>query len=307
MRQFSIITPTFNRAKYLSRVYDSLCQQGDVDFEWVIVDDGSIDNTREVVSKFENKFKIRYVYKENAGKPAAMNYGAQVADGLILVSLDDDDVLCPNTLETVWSYFDVKTGRFEHGCVCVSGLSQYENGDIIGQKFPNDYFVSDYIRYIKNMNITGDKCEFFLTEIYKKHPFPILKNEKQIAEGIMYIRISLSHKTLYVNRIFQEKQFLEGGLSMQNYWHLYPLSSELYYNETSCPPFSLKLQIKHSAKYIFFAKINHEKHVYKKAYNRRIFPLGILAYCMFSVKHFLLQKKIFKQKNYKKYVKISPM
>jgi len=307
MYQFSIVTPTFNRAEYLPRVYDCLCQQGDINFEWIIVDDGSTDNTKGVVYSFEKIFEIKYVYKENAGKPAAMNYGAQIANSHILVSLDDDDMLLPNVLETVWKYFDTKTGRFMHGCVCISGLSQYENGDIIGKKFPHDCFVSDYIRLIKNENILGDKCEFFLTNIYKKYPFPIIKDEKQIAESIMYIRISRTHQTLYVNYVFQEKQFLEDGLSRQNFWLMYPFSSELYYNETSTPPFRLKLQIKHSAKYIFFARINLKRHIYKTAENKAIFPLGVVAYCLFLFKDFIrtfpVTKRFFRRKTYKKYVK----
>jgi len=307
MYQFSIVTPTFNRAKYLPRVYNCLCQQGDIDFEWIIVDDGSTDDTKEVVSSFEKKFEIKYAYKENAGKPAAMNYGAHIANSQILVSLDDDDMLLPNVLEAVWKYFDTKTGKFLYDCICISGLSQYENGDIVGKKFPHDSFVSDYIRYIKNENILGDKCEFFLTEVYKKYPFPIIKNEKQIAESIMYIRISRTHQTLYVNHVFLEKQFLESGLSMQNFWLMYPFSSELYYNETSTPPFRLKLQIKHSAKYIYFARINQKKHIYKKAKNKTVFPLGVLAYCFFLFKDFIrifpLTKQFLKRKSYKKYTK----
>ena len=302
MYQFSIITPTFNRAEYLPRVYNCLCQQGDINFEWIVIDDGSTDNTKEVLSGFEKKFEIKYIYQKNAGKPAAMNYGAQIADSHILISLDDDDVLCSNVLETAWGYFDIGTGRFKHGCVYLSGLSKYENGEIIGKRFPHDYFVSDYIRYIKNGNILGDKCEFFITKIFKEYPYPIMKNEKQIAESIVCIRMSLAYKTLYVNRVFLEKQFLQGGLSTQNFWLKYPLSSELYYNEASAPPFRLNLQIKHSGKYIFFAKLNKKKHIYKEAKNKLIFPLGISAYYMLSIKRFFNDFLVAsKRKSYKKY------
>jgi len=303
MYQFSIVTPTFNRATYLPRIYDCLCKQRNVDLEWIIVDDGSTDNTKEVVSGFEKKFEIKYVHKKNAGKPAAMNYGTQIANSHILVSLDDDDILCPGALKTVWDYFDIKTGKFCHDCICLSGLCQYENGDIIGKKFPHDYFISDYIRYIKNKKIIGDKSEFYVTNIIKKYPFPVFENEKNIAPSIIVIRIALTYKTLYLNRILQEKQFLQGGLSTQNYWLMYPFSSELYYNEASTPPFRLRLQIKHSAKYIFFAKLNKRRHIYKKAENKLLFPLGFLVYHIFLLrrffKFFLITSK--KSKEYKKY------
>jgi len=287
MRQFSIITPTFNRAGYLPRIYNCLCRQGNADLEWIIIDDGSTDNTREVVSGFDRKFEIKYAYQENAGKPSAMNIGFQLADSYVSAFLDSDDILCPHVLETVWRHFDTKTGRFENDCACVTGLSQFENGDIIGKKFPHDYFISDYIRYIKNKKITGDKSEFFLTEVLKKYPYPLFKGEKNIAPSIVHIRIALTHKTLYINTVFQEKQFLQGGLSAQNYWIMYPLGSEFYYNATSISPFSLKLQIKHSGEYIYFAKMNRKKHIYREAKNKIIFPLGSISYCLLCFKYFL--------------------
>ena len=298
MHQFSIITPTFNRSKYLPNIYECLTKQGDIDFEWIIIDDGSTDNTNEVVSSFDNSFTIKYVYKENEGKPSAMNIGFQMADSYITLSaLDSEDILCPNVLGTVWKYFNAETGKFIQNCVCISGLCQYENGNILGMRFPNDEFVSDYIHYIKNKKITGDKCEFFLTEIIKMYPYPIFMNEKNIAPSYLHIRIAWKHKTLYVNEVFQTKQFLKNGLSTQNYWIKYPFSSELYYNDTSIPPLSLSLQIKHSGEYIFYAKMNKKEFIYKDAKNKFIFPLGMLSYFILATKHFLKKYILFQNIN----------
>jgi len=290
MHQFSILTPTYNRAKYLKNVYYSLCQQNNIDIEWIIVDDGSTDNTKEIINSFNenDKLKIKYIYKDNSGKPSAMNEGfKQLNSYITLITMDSEDSLCSGSLEAAWSYFDIHKKRFENDCVCLSGLCQYENKKIIGMKFPNDYYVSDYIKYIKNTNTIGDKCEFYITDILRCYPFPIFKDEKNIAPSIIPIRIALSYKTLFVNKIFQEKQFLQDGLSTQNYWLKYPLSSEYYYNEASTAPFILKLQIKHSAKYIFFAKINKKKHIFKEAKNKSIFILGLMAFYFIALKYFL--------------------
>ena len=295
MHQFSIITPSYNRAAYLPRIYDSLCQQKDIDFEWVIIHDGSTDNTRGVVSEFPKIFEIKYAYQNNAGKPSAMNLGTQMANSYISVSFDSDDILCRDVLKTVWSYFDINTGKFEHDCVCISGLCKYENGDIIGKIFPYDYYISDHIRYRHNKGLRGDKLEFVLTSVLKNYPFPIFNNEKNIAPGILMIRMALSHKTLYINHVFAEKQFLPGGLSTQNYWFVYTLGSELYYNEASIPPYKLLLQIMHSGKYIYFAKFNGKKNIYLNALNKHIFPLGIFYYFIFIIKLFL-KKFIIMQK-----------
>ena len=294
---FSIITPTFNRVKLLPRIYDCLQQQGDIDLEWIIVDDGSTDETKELISGFKKAFEIKYAYQENAGKPTAMNRGLQMADSHISISLDSDDILCANVLNDIWNYYDIKTNGFEKNCVCIAGLCQYENGDIIGKKFPNEYFVSDHIRYIKNKRIIGDKCLFYITNILKKHPYPILGGEKHIAPGIVHTHIAFQHKTLYVNKIFAEKQFLHDGLSSKNYWVINPHGAEFYYNETSVPPFRFKLQIRHSGEYIFFARMNHKKNIFGDAKNKKVFLLGIFAYFMICTKFIFKKIKFLRRIN----------
>src|SRR5229473_1606416 len=89
---FTVFTPTFNRSQTLSRVYEGLRLQTFRDFEWLIVDDGSTDGTKELVEKWqtESAFLIRYIYQENQGKPAAFNHGVQEARGELFVTLDPD-------------------------------------------------------------------------------------------------------------------------------------------------------------------------------------------------------------------------
>ena len=297
MHQFSIITPTLNRGKYLSRIYDCLCQQDNVDLEWIIMDGGSTDNTKEIVAGFKNIFEIKFKSQENDGKALAMNAGMQMSNSHITVSLDSEDILCKNVLKTVWSYFDIHAGKFVHDCAGLSGLCQYENGEILGKKFPHDYFISDYIRRRKNKNIYGDKCDFFLTEILKKYPHPIFENKKFIMESTIYNRIALTHKTLYLNLVFKEKQFFHGGLTAQVNWFKYPPGAELFYNEASIPPFKLSLQIKNSGEYIFYAKMNNKNNIFKEAKNKFIFPLGILAYFFLHVKYFLKKFKFLQDIN----------
>ena len=298
MRQFSILTPTLNRGKYLPRIFKSLCQQDDVDLEWIIMDGGSTDGTKDIVDSFQNKFSIKFKSRENDGKAAALNCGIQMAESYItLVSLDSEDILCPNVLNTVWSYFDINSGYFFHNCAGLSGLCCYENGDIIGKKFPKDYYISDYIRCRENKNIYGDKCDFFATNIIKQYPHPVYENIKYIVESTVYNRIALKYRTLYLNQVFQEKQFFQGGLTMQLNWIKYPPGSELFYNEASIPPFKLLLQIKNCGEYIFFAKINKKKLIYKNAKNKLVFPLGYISYLTLRIKYFLKRFKTLQNLN----------
>jgi glycosyltransferase involved in cell wall biosynthesis len=299
MHQFSIISPTYNRSKYLPAIFQCLNQQHGVDFEWVIVNDGSVDDTENIVNQLNNSpksFTIKYIRQKNSGKPSAINTGMELADSYITNWLDDDDILLPGVLSEVWRYFDLESRRFENNCIVLSGLCIYDTGKIIGDKYHKDYFVSDHISYIHNRNIWGDKCEFVVTEILKKYPYTIFEDEKNIAPGLTWTRLAAdNHETLYVNKIFNQKAFLEGGLSSQSYWYKYPKSSELFYNEATIPRFSLVLQIKHSSQYIEFARINKQRNIFSRALNKRIYPLGLCAYYYYLLKQFLKKIALFQE------------
>ena len=115
----TVLTPTFNRASLLPRLYKSLCKQTYRDFEWLVIDDGSSDHTKEILDQFvkENKISIRYYYKTNGGKHTAINLGLDVAKGEIFFIADSDDVLLPDSLSIVnpRGFFHLSILRF---CVC---------------------------------------------------------------------------------------------------------------------------------------------------------------------------------------------
>lgn len=294
MHQFSIITPTYNRAEYLPAVFNCLKEQGEIDLEWIIIDDGSNDNTREIVAQFNAPFSIVYEYQDNAGKPSAVNKGVSLADSYISLLHDSDDTLLPNILPVVWGYYDNSTGLFKENCVSLAGLCVYNNDEIIGDIFPYDYFVSDHIEYRFNKNIKGDKCEFYLTSILKAYPFPIINNEKFIAESFIWNRIALDHKTLYINNIFLRKIFLKQGLSNQPIWENNPHSSELFFNETTNQKFSYSIRLKNSAKYIEYARRNKKNilHIYNNSINKQIFALGFFFSLIYKLKLNLKQNSI---------------
>ena len=97
----TVVTPTYNRIKTIPYVYESLCTQTDKRFVWLIIDDGSSDNTRECVQRWssENIIKIKYIYKENGGKASSLNVGLDNLDTPFCVCLDSDDKFYPNTVE----------------------------------------------------------------------------------------------------------------------------------------------------------------------------------------------------------------
>ncbi|MFR3923762.1 MAG: glycosyltransferase family A protein [Collinsella sp.] len=107
MPYICVFTPTYNRSGYLRRIFDCLTRQSFDDFEWLIVDDGSTDDTKEVVENFSNiaSFPIRYIYQENGGKQRATNLAVDLCNCPIFFGLDSDDWLVENALEVVAHYF----------------------------------------------------------------------------------------------------------------------------------------------------------------------------------------------------------
>ena len=200
---FTIFTPTFNRAALLPRLYESLCRQTFRDFEWVIVDDGSTDNTAAVVDGFrgkENLFPIRYFRKVNGGKHTAINYGVQKASGELFLILDSDDELPMDSLNKIaeaWqSVTSLPAKGKQIGGIC--GYMAHRDGTVIGHPTINGVADSIELRYI--YGVTGDMCEVFRTMVLREFPFPEIQGEKFCPEVLVWNRIA----TQYTLKVFQQ-------------------------------------------------------------------------------------------------------
>lgn len=195
----SVFTATYNRAYCLDKVYDSLLQQTSKDFEWIIVDDGSNDGTRELVLSWirENKLKINYHYQLNQGKPSAWNQGLDMARGELFVNLDSDDFLLPDSIavfQEMWNKLEYKDQFYG-----VVGLTIDSKGKIVGDKFPQDIFDSNSIDLQNIYNITGEKRGALVTAILRDHKFPKYEGEKFVPEGLIWTKLAKSYKQRYFN------------------------------------------------------------------------------------------------------------
>ena len=108
MKRLTVFTPTYNRAKVLHRVYDSLVEQTYTDFRWLVVDDGSADDTKSVIDAFmsEEKISIQYIYQENQGKHIATNRAVAMTETELFVIADSDDAFTPDALEKLVAAWD---------------------------------------------------------------------------------------------------------------------------------------------------------------------------------------------------------
>jgi glycosyltransferase involved in cell wall biosynthesis len=215
---FTVFTPTYNRAQTLPRVYESLQRQTFRDFEWLIVDDGSTDNTRELIARWqaESNFPIRYIFQANQGKPAAFNHGVQEARGELLLTLDSDDGCVPEALERFKYHWDSIPAQDKDKFSAVTVLCKDQNGNLVGDKFPRDVMDSDTIEVTFKHRVTGEKWGFQRTDVLKKFPFPAVPNAKFISESVVWYALSRKYKTRYVNealRIYHVHDGAEDHLS----------------------------------------------------------------------------------------------
>jgi glycosyltransferase involved in cell wall biosynthesis len=211
---FTVFTPAYNRAKLLPRAYESLTKQTFKDFEWLIIDDGSTDNTAEVVEKWQSEaaFPIRYIAKPNGGKHTAINCGAKEARGRLFASLDSDDWYTTRTLERFLHHWNTIPALEQSKFVGVCGLVSYASGQIIGTPFPQDVLDSDPIDLRYKYHVEGDKNGILRTDVLRQYPFPEDVG-KFISESIVWNRIAKTYKTRFVNEVLTVAEYQAGGLT----------------------------------------------------------------------------------------------
>ena len=208
----SILTPSFNRASLLTKLYDSLKNQSDFSFEWIIADDGSNDNTKDVCNSFTNdKFDIKYIYKENGGKHTAINEGVKYCKGILTFIVDSDDCLTANAIEEIKKYY-FKYNNL-NDIAGFSFLRQYPDGKLnITSNHENEYIASYNNVRIYEQRI-GDMAEVYYTDILKQYPFPIFENEKFLGEDVIWIEIEKKYNLVFINEPIYISNYLDTGLT----------------------------------------------------------------------------------------------
>lgn len=210
---FTVFTPSFNRVGTLPRVYQSLQRQTCRDFEWLIVDDGSTDGTKALITQWqaESNFPIRYIFQENQGKPAAFNNGVREARGQLLLTLDSDDECVPEALERFKYHWDSIPATEKEKFSAVTVLCKDQHGNLVGDKFPCDVFDSNTIEVTFKFGVGGEKWGFQRVDVLKQFPFPSIPNAKFISESIVWYDLSRKYKTRYVNEALRIYHLNDGA------------------------------------------------------------------------------------------------
>lgn len=255
----TIVTPSFNRAKKLSALYQSLLVQTSKCFEWLIIDDGSQDNTKEIVEGFvkDGRIPISYVYKENGGKHSALNIAFKTVKSELLFIVDSDDVLTSDAIETILKDWETIRGKKLCG---ISYLRGYDEKSVIGDKHPQDHVIDNFINLRYNKGIDGDKAEVWRTECLRDFQFPEYPDEHFISESVAWIYLAKRWDMLMVNKIIYITEYLEGGLSNSGRKLRFQCPNLMAYGSlmTMSKDFSTKIRIKETLLYIVYSKYGNK-------------------------------------------------
>ena len=247
----TIFTPTYNRGHLLQRLYESLCHQTFNDFEWIIIDDGSVDNTEDVVKTFlsENLINIRYIKQDNGGKHRAINHGVRVAKGELFFIVDSDDQLPSDSLYIISRTY--KAVRSDKSFAGISGLDSSIDGKIIGTGLPIDYIDCSTLDIEYKYCITGDLAEVFRTDVLKEFPFPEIDGEKFCPEDLVWHRIALKYKLRYINKVIYYAEYQDDGLTSKiiRIRMNSPMASITYYSELTLMNIPFVQKIKSAINY----------------------------------------------------------
>ena len=210
----TVLTPTFNRGGRLQSLWNSLQKQTVKDFEWLVVDDGSTDGTKDLITQLQEKsdFPIRYIYKSNGGKHTALNVGIQTICSELIFIVDSDDCVTDDAVESILKIH--KKYRSQNNICGYAFLRAFPDGKVNGKKFDVDEKIGSYIDVRVNGDDTGaDKAEVFKTHCLKEFPFPEYPNEKFLGEDLVWVRMARKYEMVHINKAIYVGNYLEDGLT----------------------------------------------------------------------------------------------
>lgn len=197
----TVFTPTYNRANVLQRVYDSLRQQTYKDFYWLIIDDGSKDNTKNVVENFQREanFRIEYHYQENRGKHTAINKAVKLTQTELFVIADSDDSFIPESLEILvkaWDGIENKDMYKGVTCRCIDSVT----GKPINPAVPEPYLDCNEVELLFKFHIVGEKWSIMPTKVLREFPFPEPEQPLHFfPETVIWQNMAKKYKTRMIN------------------------------------------------------------------------------------------------------------
>lgn len=282
--RLTIFTPTYNRANMLMRVYHSLMSQSNYDFEWLIIDDGSSDNTAPVVERFNStKFDIVYYKQSNGGKHTAYNRALKMARGEYFFCLDSDDWLAENAVQ------NIITKICPMGVKFVLAYKEDQIGKRLSDEFPENVQQIDLFKLNNQYHCNGEFSIIFRTDFARRFPFPVFEGEKFITEAVVYDRMALDESVALLPKVITICEYQEEGLS-KNLNHIMkknPAGYCLYFMQRIDLQITMMQRIVMAGKYQCFCRFSGKQRS-KYIGNHQVMvtlakPLGFLFFLYYKI------------------------
>lgn len=273
-KKVTVFTPAYNRAYTLGRLYESLLRQTDKRFCWLIVDDGSKDNTEELVDTWiqENMIEIIYYKQENQGKPIAHNKGVELTKTELFTCVDSDDFLTDDAIAEILRVW----AELPADCIGILGYIEREGGGIL-TRCSDATITKGTLRYLYDHGLSGDTILIFRSNVIKKYMFPKFDGEKFIPEAYLYDLLDQEGKLFLMRKAIYVCEYLPDGYSagMAKLLYQNPLGYFCYINQRLRFDATPKQRFADSIRYDAMA-IAHRKN---RAIRDAVYPIyALLAY-----------------------------
>lgn len=280
-KTLTIFTPAYNRAHTLHLGYEALLRQTCKDFEWLIIDDGSTDNTRELVEGWiaENKIPIRYHYQENQGMHGAHNTAYQLIQTELNTCIDSDDYMPDDAVEKIVSFWKKYGNEKVAGII---GLDQTNRGTIIGTSFPADLKETTLLGFYR-MGGKGDKKLVYRTDVVKAYPpYPIFSGEKYVGLSYLYMLIDQDYQLLTINEPLVVVEYQQDGSSINMYKQYWNNPKGFAFLRKEFMPYTQEFfeRFKTCIHYVSSSIISRNKHFLQESPLKFLTLLAIIPGCL---------------------------
>lgn len=288
-KTITVFTPTYNRAYCLDRLYESLKRQTSNDFEWLIIDDGSSDNTRNLINNWikENVVSIKYIFQENQGMHGAHNTAYKNIFTELSMCVDSDDYLTDDAIEAITRFWLKNKNNKYSGIIA---LNSKTDGNLLGNKLPENKSSSKLFELYFKYGTYGDKKLIYRTDVMKSYPeYPLYKEEKYVPLCTKYLLADQNFELLIMNKVVCNVEYQNDGSSLNiiNQYKKNPRGF-IYYRKiamTLAP--TLKRRFTECMHYVSSCLIINERRIVGNSTNKVLtflaFPFGLFLY-LFIIK-----------------------
>jgi glycosyltransferase involved in cell wall biosynthesis len=284
LKKLTVFTPTYNRAYCLHHCYESLKRQTCKDFIWLIIDDGSTDNTKEIVKKWvnENVIEIKYHWQQNQGMHGAHNTAYERIDTELNICIDSDDYMPDDAVEKIIRFWDTFGSSKVSGVI---GIDANTKNEVIGTRLPEDLKTSTLFDLYNKHGVLGDKKLVYRTELTRQYPYPIYKSEKYVGLAYKYYMLDKEYEMLLMNEVLCCVEYLPDGSSLNilRQYRKNPKGFAFYRKELMKLPFTgISYKFRQAIHYVSSSLLDNNwnflRETPKKFLTIMAIPLGFLLF-----------------------------